>query len=97
MFVSKANALKKKGPLALFSGDIKLLMNQVRADAAQLRAENQAFTAAGKRKHYCTPDGFKMSDDTIMAAMQEVPAAERAKTSTKDALRAYIARRHPCR
>jgi hypothetical protein len=33
----------------------------------------------------------------VMQAMQAVPAGERARTSTRDALRAYMARRSPCR
>lgn len=96
-FLGKAEGLKSKGPLALFSGDIKLLMNQVKADSAQLRAENKALEAAGKSKHYCLPEGGKMTEKDIMGAMEAVPAAQRAQTSTKAALRAYIARRHPCR
>ena len=97
VFLTKANALKKKGPLALFSGDIKLLMNQVKADSAELRAENKALETAGKRKHYCPPAKFAMDEDQIMLAMRQVPAAHRAHTSTKDALRTYLARQHPCR
>ena len=96
-FLAKADALKKKGPLALFSGDIKLLMNQVKADSAELRAENKALETAGKRKHYCPPAKFAMDEDQIMLAMRQVPAAHRAHTSTKDALRTYLARQHPCR
>ncbi len=49
-FLAKADKLKKKGPLAMFSGDIKLLMGQVKTDAAELRAENKAAEAAGKPK-----------------------------------------------
>ena len=96
-FVTKADALKKKGAMAMFSGDLKLLMNQVKADSASPRAENDALARAGKPKHYCTPDKFTMGQDDIMGAMNAVPAAQRSATSTKLALRAYIARRHPCR
>ena len=96
-FLGKAEALKKKGPLALFSGDLKLLTNEIKANSAQLRAENQAAAKAGRRKAYCTPaGGVAMSDKDILAAMQAVPAPQRAATSTKDALRAYLARRFPC-
>ena len=97
-FVTKAEALKKKGPLALFSGDIKLLMKQVKADAAAIRAERLAAEAAGKRPNHCPPAaGVKMSDQDVMTAMEAVPASERARTSTKAALGAYLARRFPCR
>jgi hypothetical protein len=96
-FLAKADKLQKKGPLAMFSGDLKLLMGQIKADAAQLRAENNALAAAGKPKAYCTaPGGVKMSNRDILSAMNSVPPAQRARTSTKDALRAYFARRFPC-
>ena len=97
-FLAKAEALRKKGPLALFSGDIKLLMGQVKQDAAALRDENKVAEAAGRRKAYCTPPGgVKMSDKDIMAAMNAVPPPQRASTHTKDALRAHLVRRFPCR
>ncbi len=96
-FLAKADKLEQKGPLAMFSGDLKLLMGQIKTDAAELRAENKAAEAAGRRKAYCTaPGGVKMSNRDILAAMQAVPPAQRARTNTKDALRAYFARRFPC-
>ena len=96
-FLAKADKLQSKGPLAMFSGDLKLLMGQIKTDAAELRAENKAADAAGKPKAYCTaPGGVRMSNRDILSAMQAVPPAQRARTSTKDALRAYFARRFPC-
>ena len=97
-FLAKAEALKKKGPLALFSSDIKLLTNQVKADAGALRTERLAAEGAGKRGTFCPPaGGVKLSDKDVMQAMEAVPPARRGQTSTKDALRAYMARRFPCR
>ena len=97
-FLAKADALQKKGALAMLSGDLKLLMNQVKEDAALLRAENKAAEAAGRQKAYCTPaGGVKMTNRDIMTAMNGVPLAQRASTATRDALRSYFARRFPCR
>ena len=97
-FLGKAEGLKKKGPLALFSGDLKLLTNEIKANSGQLRAENLAAVKAGRPKAYCTPEkGVSLSDKDILDAMQAVPAPQRASTSTRDALRAYLARRYPCR
>lgn len=96
-FLDKATALKRKGPLAMFSGDLKLLTNQITQDSAQLRAENRALEAVGKRKLYCTPAAYKMDQNTVMQVMEGVPAAQRQRTSTKEALRAYLTRQHPCR
>lgn len=86
-FVTKAEALKRKGPLALVSSDLKLLTNQIKADSASLRADNKAAEVAGRTKAYCTPaNGAGLTQDEILAAMTAVPAAERARTTTKDAL-----------
>jgi hypothetical protein len=96
-FLAKADRLQKKGPLAMFSGDLKLLMTRIKTDAAELKAENNALLAAGKPKSYCTPPGgVKLSNRDILSAMQAVPPAQRARTSTKDALRSFFARRFPC-
>ena len=98
IFLAKADALKSKGAFALFSGDLKVLTTQMKSDAALLKAENLAAVAAGRPKNYCAPvGGIKMKNDEVVAAMQVVPVAQRATTDTKDALRAYFARRFPCR
>ena len=96
-FLTKADRLQKRGPLALFSGDLKLLKTQITRDASELRAENKAAEAAGRRKAYCTPaKGVQLSDRDILSVMRAVPPAQRATTTTKAALRAYFARRFPC-
>ncbi len=96
-FLTKAESLKKKGPLALFSGDLKLLTNQVKSDARQLREERLAAKAARRPTAFCPPDaGVKLTDKDILVAMQAVPPADRARTDTRAALKAYLARRHPC-
>jgi hypothetical protein len=96
-FLTKADKLQSKGPLAMFSGDLRLLMGQIKTDAGELRAENKAAEAAGRPKAYCTaPGGVRMSNRDILSAMNAVPPAQRARTSTKDALRAYFARGFPC-
>lgn len=96
-FIVKAEKLKAKGPLAMFSGDLKLLMNQVKADLAEIRSERLAAKAAGRPTAFCPPDaGAKLSDKDILAAMQSVPPAKRPATSTKEALTAFMARRYPC-
>ena len=97
-FLAKADALQRKGPMAMFSGDLKLLTRQVKADAAQLRAANKAAAAAGRPKAYCTPDaGVKMTNRDVLIAMREVPPAQRSTTITRDALRAYFVKRYPCK
>lgn len=97
-FMVKADSLKKKGPLALFSRDLKLLTNQIKADGAAIRAERLAAKAAGTAQAFCPPEaGVKLSDNDVMQAMQAIPVAERGRTTTRTAMRAFMARRFPCR
>lgn len=96
-FLAKADALEKKGAMALFSSDLKLLERQIKSDAADLRAANKAAVAGGRPKAYCTPAaGVKLTNRDILGAMRAVPPPQRAATSTRDALRSYFARRFPC-
>jgi hypothetical protein len=97
-FLTKADALKSKGPLALFSSDLKLLSTQMKTDLSAIRSERLAAQAAGRPTSFCPPSGgVKLTDKDIVEAMQAVPLPQRAQTDTKDALRAYLARRFPCR
>jgi hypothetical protein len=90
-FLTKAESLRKKGPLALMSSDLKLVTNQIKADSESIRSERQAAIAAGRPQNHCPPaSGVKMTDKDIIEAMQAVPAAERARTSTREALRSAV-------
>jgi hypothetical protein len=81
----------------MFSGDMKLLQNVIKADAAALRTERTGALAAGRRPAYCPPGPVKMGVKDVLGAMRAVPPARRATTDTKDALRVYFARRFPCK
>jgi hypothetical protein len=97
-FLVKANALKKKGPMALFSSDLKLLMNRVKADFGTIRTERLAAESAGRPVAFCPPkEGAKITDKDVLGAMEAVPPPRRAATSTRDALKAMLVRRYPCR
>ena len=98
VFLTKAERLEKRGPLAIFSSDLKLLMNQVQADMKAIKAEKDQADAAHSRGAFCPPTGQKISltDKDILGALRAVPVPRRATTETRDALRAYFARRFPC-
>ena len=59
-FLAKADGLRAKGPLALFSSDLTLLKSEGMAAGKNLREERLAQIAAGKRPAYCAPAGSKM-------------------------------------
>ena len=97
-FVQKGNALKKKGPLALLSGDLKVLQKEMRGSGNALRAERLAAIKAGKAPAYCPPDsGLKLDAGDIMASFNAIPSAQRARMTSKDGFRHYMARKFPCR
>jgi hypothetical protein len=95
-FLDKAEALQRKGPLALLSGDVKLLMGELNGASKALRAERLAAKAAGRTPAYCPPETGRLSSGEILTAFQAIPPAERAGTEVKDALRSLYARRFPC-
>ena len=95
-FLTKAEALKAKGFTALFASDFKLLQKTIEADGRALGDEGRAAKAAGRTPAFCPVGRIKLTSDEIIQAMRAVPAAQRPRTDTRDALRAYFARRYPC-
>jgi hypothetical protein len=96
-FLQKSEALKAKGALALFSGDLKVLKNEVTAAGGQLRAERLAAQKAGRKPAYCPPGkAGRMDSDQLLAILRAVPPQDRARLQVKDALRAHFARTYPC-
>jgi hypothetical protein len=97
MFLPRVEALQKKGPMALFSKDLEVLTNQVKADLGEIRSERLAAKTAGQPAEFCPPpEGGKFTDKDIISAMRAVPVQQRASTSTKSALKALLIRRYPC-
>ena len=96
-FLAKADALQKKGMLALMSSDYKLLKKEIMVHSATLRSERLAAQKAGRRPAYCPPAKSGLNSDELLAAFRSIPAAQRPRTDVKDALRALLVRKYPCR
>ena len=96
-FLAKADALKKKGMMALMSSDYKLLKKEIVTHSQTLRTERLAAERAGRKPAYCPPAKSGLNSDEILAAFRSIPAAQRPRTDVKDALRALLARKYPCR
>jgi hypothetical protein len=98
VFHQKASALAKKGPMAIFSGDLKPVMNEGKASAAKARATRLAAVKAGQKPRYCPPEGTKgMDSDEYMKGLSAIPAAERARIDMTEATTRILARKFPCR
>jgi len=96
-FLAKADALEKQGMMALMSSDYKLLKSEIETQAAALRAERLAALRAGRKAAYCPPAEQSMTSGEILAAFRTIPAAQRRRLQVRDALRALMARKYPCR
>ena len=97
LFLKKAAALEKKGPLAVFSGDLKVVMNEGKASAGKARAMRLAAVKAGQKPRYCPPAAAGgMNSDEYMRGLKAIPAAERAKIDITEATTRILATKFPC-
>lgn len=95
-FLPRANALQAKGAMALFSRDLKPVMNEMKAVSAEMKAESEQRRAAGLPKRACPPEGTKLDSKQLLVMLNTIPPAERG-ISVKDGLIRAMARRYPCR
>lgn len=98
-FLQRANKLKAKGPMALFSGgEIKKLMREGQAAGKASAARAKADKAAGRPARFCAPPGpQKMGSDEYMQRLAAIPRAERARIDMTEATTRIMAAKFPCR
>ena len=94
-FLARADALRAKGPMALFSSDFKLLKSEGEAAGEAYRSRLNAERAAG-RPSSCPPKGAKVSSEKLLAFLRTYPEAHRPRTSMKQAIGDFFARNYPC-
>jgi hypothetical protein len=97
-FLAKADALQKKGAMALFSSDIGKLKAEVVNSGKQLRAEQIAAQKAGRKVGYCMPERKKSSvtSNEVLGHFRSIPAAER-NMPVKAAFAGLMRKKYPCR
>lgn len=93
-FLAKADALKAKGMMAMFSPDISLLKAEILGAGTAYRAD-----PASKPPRSCPPPKgtVKMDSDELIASFRTVPAQQRAATSVRAAFANYMTKRFPCK
>lgn len=98
-FLTKAEALQKKGPLALMSSDLGLLRGEVQGAAASYRRDLAVARTSGDKSIGCPVKGTKLEygPKELMRDLKVVPVAERSRTSVKQAFYQAMKRRYPCR
>lgn len=95
-FLSKADALKAKGLMALGSPDIKLLRAEGQAAGMAYGARLQQERAAG-RPSSCPPKGARPSSNDVLDHLRTYPASKRAGLTMKAAMADYFMKNYPCR
>jgi hypothetical protein len=96
-FLGKADALQKKGAMALFSSDIGKLKAEVVNSGKQLRAEQIGAQKAGRKVGYCMPERgkSKIGSNEVLAHFRSIPAAQRGMT-VKAAFAGLMRKKYPC-
>lgn len=98
-FFQRANKLKAKGAMAVFSGgEIKTLMREGQAAGKAATAAHRAAKAAGRPTRFCPPEGpQKMGSDEYMTKLAAIPAVERRRIDMTEATIRIMAMKFPCR
>jgi hypothetical protein len=95
-FLSKADALRAKGLMALASPDIKLLRAEGQAAGSAYGVRLQQERAAGKPSS-CPPKGTRPTSNEVLGHLRTYPADKRPSISMKAAMADYFIRNYPCR
>ncbi len=96
-FLAKADALMKKGAMALFSSDIGRLKGEIGNSAKQLRAEQAAARKAGRRPDFCMPPQGKaeIGSNEVLTHFRSIPPAQRGMP-VKAAFAGLMRKKYPC-
>lgn len=96
-FLQRADKLQKKGMLAMFSGDMKLLKGEAQAAGEAYRASIVSDKKAGRPPRSCPPEGKQsLGSDEFLGHLRSYPAASRKSTTIKIAFADLMKKRFPC-
>jgi hypothetical protein len=95
-FLAKADALRARGAMALFSSDYKLLKGEGTAAGQAYRARLIAERAEGKPSS-CPPRPAPVNSDNLLAHMRSYPAADQARITINTAMADLFIKTWPCR
>jgi len=94
-FLTRADALRDQGPMALMSPDFATLKAEAKTAKTQLKAESAARVAAGKKAIACVPEGQSIGIMDMLDGLAALPAAYQ-KRPLKDGYAQVLAKRFPC-
>lgn len=94
-FIAKAEALKKRGPLALFSSDYRRLKAEVNNSAKALGAEQFAARKAGRKPATCMPKQISLGTDEVLSHFQTISRVEPG-LRVRAAVLSFVNKKYPC-
>jgi hypothetical protein len=97
-FLPKAEKLQKRGMLAMFSDDLKLVKREVEGASADYRARIEADRKAGKPAHSCPPPKGKgsMTSKELLAHFRSYPESRWSSVSVRSGFFDLMKKRYPC-
>ena len=96
IFLKKADALRARGPLALFSADLKTLQFEAEAAGDELHDEHAAQLASHQPTDWCAPVTKYLAPRELIEGMHALPSAELDQMDIKQAMRVIFTRDYPC-
>jgi hypothetical protein len=94
-FLAKADTLEKKGPMALFSSDLKLLKAEIAASGKLLRQEVEAARRSGRRPQACLPEKAQTDSKELIVYLRSLAPTQRSMP-IKAAFAGLMAKKYPC-
>lgn len=94
-FLAKADALKKKGPMALFSSDFGLLKKEIQNSGKSLRAEQIAAKKTGRKLPYCLPEKASFNSTELLEHFRSIPPAQR-NIPVQAGFAGLMRKKYPC-
>ncbi|VAW03942.1 hypothetical protein MNBD_ALPHA04-413 [hydrothermal vent metagenome] len=95
-FLAKAERLEKKGPLAVFSKDLKLLKRELDTASKQYRSLIDRQKKTGQKPHSCPPEKGSMDSDELIGHVRAIPAKQRAAIPFRSAFLSLMKKKYPC-
>jgi hypothetical protein len=97
-FLTRADRLLGKGPLALVDGDYKKIKAEATAAGNSIEAERVAAEKAGKPIKYCSPKPrAELGNMEFLDGLRKIPQAQRQRLPLRAAMLQVLQRKYPCK
>jgi hypothetical protein len=93
-FLTTASRIPQN-PTAMLRSDTRRLIREFEGAVRTVRAEQVAARQAGRKPATCMPERVSFSPDAILGRFNSIPASRR-NISVTQAMREWMAERHPC-